>query len=154
MNRICASLPVSSVCGSQESPPPWAGSPAATVPCAQCHQRHSLLQGNIRGNLGSAGDLGTSPASHHRAFPDILRRTLCSLQKTREGRAWPAQPLPFPTPMPAATTLQELRRSDPAVLYMGHATGNKVPVSTAQAPCKQSNRLALLSCCQCPRRQP
>lgn len=107
--------------------------------CPQCHQRYSLLEENIR---GSAGDTGTSPASQHRAFPDTLRRTSCSLQETTGGKAWPCWvgQSDLPLSVLAATTLQELRRSDPAIPDMGHATRSRVPVST---PCKQSNTLAL-----------
>lgn len=107
--------------------------------CPQCHQRHSLLEENIR---GSAGDTGTSPTSQHRAFPDILRRTSCSLQETTGGKAWPCWvgQSDLPLSVLAATTLQELRRSDPAIPDMGHATRSRVP--------------APWSCCQCPTRQP
>ena len=146
---------MSSACGSQDSPLPWVGNtgPAAIIPVAQCCQRHSpLLEDSVRRKLRSAGDTAIPSASHHRAFPDILRITLCSSRKTIDGKTASAQTLHchswisvvFPVSVLTATTRQELRRTDPFVLDMGHVTRKKAPCHNSpaylpQQPCKQRN---------------
>lgn len=87
-----------------------------------------MLGKNARWNLGSASATDMSSASHHGAFPDILSTAFCSLQKTTEGKACSAQALLVGPHFHACSHHPaELRRSDPPVLDMGHATRRKGP---------------------------
>lgn len=120
---------------------------------AMCCQRHSpLLEDNVRWKLRSAGDTAMHSASHHRAFPDILNVTLCSSQKTIDGKNMLCSDSALPQldqhglPYLHAHSHHAAGTQENWPVHSWHASCRKKkapcvnsPAYPPQQPCKQSN---------------